>query len=544
MRDSNRADDRWPLTWRVTALLLVSGLAQAISLAWPLDGDFYGVPQGWLQCLSLMVLAGTLDRSDSSKQAFLCGWIFSLAWLIGSIWWLFISMNKYGGLPAPIAAMAVFLLASGLAIFYGAACVVFYKVCKTGVAVLPRASAFAATWLLAEIVRGTIWTGFPWGAVGYAHVESALQHWAPWIGVYGLCALSAFIAMAFAAERRGRRTSSRLAIAGMSVFVAALGYTWVKSPSRVDKVVHRSETPLRVTLLQGNIPQDMKFGEGINRALRDYREALLSSASDLTVTPETAIPLIQQQMPEHYWQPLLAHFSKGPQAALIGLPLAMKSEQGQLKYSNSVIALLPQTSPADTASYQYDKHHLVPFGEFVPPLFQWFVRMMHIPLGEFTRGDVAQPSLVFRGERIAPNICYEDLFGEELARNFVNPNTAPTLMVNLSNIAWFGDTVAIEQHLLISRMRALELGRPMLRATNTGATAIIDAQGRVTHRLPSAVQGALTAEVYGMHGPTTPYAQWVSVFGLWPLVLFALLILLVVGGMAHASRHGLRRFGP
>jgi apolipoprotein N-acyltransferase len=165
-------------------------------------------------------------------------------------------------------------------------------------------------------------------------------------------------------------------------------------------------------------------------------------------------------------------------------------------------------------------------------------------LGEFTRGDVAQPSLVFRGERIAPNICYEDLFGEELARNFVKPHTAPTLMVNLSNIAWFGDTVAIEQHLLISRMRALELGRPMLRATNTGATAIIDAQGRVTHRLPSAVQGALTAEVYGMHGPTTPYAQWVSVFGLWPLVLFALLILLVVGGMAHASRHGLRRFGP
>jgi apolipoprotein N-acyltransferase len=544
MRDSNRADHRWPLTWRVTALLLVSGLAQAISLAWPLDGAFYGVPQGWLQCLSLMVLAGILDRSDSSKQAFLCGWIFSLAWLIGSIWWLFISMNKYGGLPAPIAAMAVFLLASGLAIFYGAACVVFYKVCKTGVAVLPRASAFAATWLLAEIVRGTIWTGFPWGAVGYAHVESALQHWAPWIGIYGLCALSAFIAMAFAAERRGRRTSSSLAIAGMSVFVAALGYTWVNSPSRVDKVVHRSETPLRVTLLQGNIPQDMKFGEGINRALRDYREALLSSASDLTVTPETAIPLIQQQMPEHYWQPLLAHFSKGPQAALIGLPLAMKSEQGQLKYSNSVIALLPQTSPADTASYQYDKHHLVPFGEFVPPLFQWFVRMMHIPLGEFTRGDVAQPSLVFRGERIAPNICYEDLFGEELAGNFVNPHTAPTLMVNLSNIAWFGDTVAIEQHLLISRMRALELGRPMLRATNTGATAIIDAQGRVTHRLPSAVQGALTAEVYGMHGPTTPYAQWVSVFGLWPLVLFALLILLVVGGMAHASRHGLRRFGP
>jgi apolipoprotein N-acyltransferase len=350
--------------------------------------------------------------------------------------------------------------------------------------------------------------------------------------------------MALAAERRGRSANSRVAIAGMVVFVGGLGFTWFTSPSRLINEAHRSENPLSISLLQGNIPQDLKFGEGVNRALRDYRKALLSSRSDLTVTPETAIPLIQQQMPDRYWQPLEAHFSKGSQAALIGLPLAMRSEQGQLKYSNSVIALMPQTSPAATASYQYDKHHLVPFGEFVPPLFQWFVRMMHIPLGEFTRGDVAQPSLAFKGERIAPNICYEDLFGEELARSFANPDTAPTLMVNLSNIAWFGDTVAIDQHLHISRMRALELGRPMLRATNTGATAIIDAQGRVTHRLPSAVQGELTAEVYGMHGPVTPYAKWVSKFGLWPLVGFAVLTLLIVGGMAYASRHGQRRFGP
>ena len=544
MRDRNHADRTWPLTWQMTALLLVAGLLQAISLAWPFEGDWHGVPQGWLQCLSLVVLAGIVDRSQSRKQAFFSGWIFSTAWLIGSIWWLFISMNRYGGLPAPLAAFAVFLLASGLAIFYGIACAVFLGVCKTGVTVLPRASVFAAVWLLAEIVRGTIWTGFPWGAVGYAHVESVLQHWAPWVGVYGLCALLAFIAMAIAAERRGRSANSGVAIAGMVVFVGGLSFTWFTSPSRLINEAHRSPQPLAVTLLQGNIPQDLKFGEGVNRALRDYREALLSSRSDLTVTPETAIPLIQQQMPDRYWQPLEAHFSKGAQAALIGLPLAMRSEQGQLNYSNSVIALMPQTSPAASANYQYDKHHLVPFGEFVPPLFQWFVRMMHIPLGEFTRGDVAQPSLAFKGERIAPNICYEDLFGEELARSFANPDTAPTLMVNLSNIAWFGDTVAIDQHLHISRMRALELGRPMLRATNTGATAIIDAQGRITHRLPSAVQGALTAEVYGMHGPVTPYAKWVSKFGLWPLVGIALLTLLIVGGMAYASRHGQRRFGP
>jgi apolipoprotein N-acyltransferase len=352
------------------------------------------------------------------------------------------------------------------------------------------------------------------------------------------------MAMAVAAERKDTRPATRATQLVVVAIVAVLGYTWFTSPSRSVNEEALSKKPLSVTLLQGNIPQDLKFGEGVSLALRDYREALLSSASDLTVTPETAIPLIQQQMPERYWSQLETHFSRGAKAALIGLPLAQRSEQGQLQYSNSAIALMPQTTPTSTASYQYDKHHLVPFGEFVPPLFQWFVRMMNIPLGDFNRGDVAQPSFVFKGERIAPNICYEDLFGEELARSFADPDKAPTLMVNLSNIAWFGDTVAIDQHLHISRMRALELGRPMLRATNTGATAIINAQGQVTHRLPSAVQGALTAEVYGVHGPITPYAQWVSVWGLWPLAGLALLTLCIVAAMAHASRHGQRRFGP
>jgi apolipoprotein N-acyltransferase len=169
--------------------------------------------------------------------------------------------------------------------------------------------------------------------------------------------------------------------------------------------------------------------------------------------------------------------------------------------------------------------------------------MMHIPMGEFTRGGPAQPSFSFKGESIAPNICYEDLFGEELARSFRDPDQAPTILVNLSNIAWFGDTVAIDQHLNISRMRALELGRPMLRATNTGATAIINAKGQVSHRLPSGIQGALTADVHGVHGRVTPYGRWVSVWGLWPIVGLALFALLLVAVIADASRHGPRRFG-
>ena len=544
MSQHERHSNQKSITLQTAALLLAAGILQALSLAWPFEGAFKGEAQGWLQCVSMCILAYRLDRSKSSKQAFATTWVFAFAWLAGSIWWLFISMHRYGGLPAPLAGLAVVVMSAGLALIYATAASVYHAVGKTGVGVLPRASAFAAVWVLAEIVRGTLWTGFPWGAVGYAHIDSLLQHWAPWVGVYGLCALSAFIAMAVAAERKDSRPITRKTQLSIAAIVATLGYTWFTSPSQKSNEATQSANPISVTLLQGNIPQDLKFGEGVNRALRDYREALLSSTSDLTVTPETAIPLIQQQMPDRYWAQLENHFGKGSQAALIGLPLAIRSAQGQLQYSNSAIALMPQATPASTASYQYDKHHLVPFGEFVPPLFQWFVRMMNIPLGDFTRGDVAQPSFVFKGERIAPNICYEDLFGEELARSFADPDKAPTMMVNLSNIAWFGDTVAIDQHLHISRMRALELGRPMLRATNTGATAIINAQGQVTHRLPSAVQGELTAEVYGVHGATTPYAQWVSVLGLWPLAGLAVLTLLIVAAMAHASRHGQRRFGP
>jgi apolipoprotein N-acyltransferase len=139
---------------------------------------------------------------------------------------------------------------------------------------------------------------------------------------------------------------------------------------------------------------------------------------------------------------------------------------------------------------------------------------------------VVQAPLVWRGERIAPNICYEDLFGEELGARFADPASAPTVFVNLSNIAWFGDTLAIDQHLAISRMRALEFERPMVRATNTGATAIIDHRGTVTHQLERHTRGVLLGQVQGRSGAPTPYALWVARWGLWPLWLLGGLTLL------------------
>jgi apolipoprotein N-acyltransferase len=251
--------------------------------------------------------------------------------------------------------------------------------------------------------------------------------------------------------------------------------------------------------------------------------------------------VLADNLPERFWSELKQHFAQHQQLALIGMPMREvgSSTQGQL--TNSAVALMPNAS---AANYRYDKHHLVPFGEFVPPMFRWFVDLMRIPLGSFGRGDLGQPLLEFKGERIATNICYEDLFGEELAQNFSDPEHSPTLMINLSNIAWFGNTVAIDQHLHISRVRTMELGRPMLRATNTGATAIIDAQGVVTHRLASGVQGVLSGEVKGVHSALTPYTQWASKLGLAPLWLLGIATVLAVAALAHRARHGRRRFGP
>jgi apolipoprotein N-acyltransferase len=323
--------------------------------------------------------------------------------------------------------------------------------------------------------------------------------------------------------------------------VGALGFTWVSAAYQTAPDEASPSEAMTVTLLQGNVAQDLKFGAGVGRALSDYREALLNNTSDLIVLPETALPVLPEQLPGTYWREVQQRYAHSAQVALIGLPLSVLGADGSRQYTNSALAL--QAGDARNA-YRYDKHHLVPFGEFVPPLFHWFVRMMDIPLGDFARGAVTQPPLVWRGERIAPNICFEDLFGEELAQSFADPATAPTLLLNLSNIAWFGDTVAIDQHLQISRMRAIELARPMLRATNTGATAIINARGEVTHRLPSGVQAALTASVKGVHGPVTPYARWVAAWGLWPLVAWCLGVFAIVAWQSWRHRHGQRRFGP
>ena len=332
---------------------------------------------------------------------------------------------------------------------------------------------------------------------------SLLAPAAPWLGVYGVGALAAGIAMRLVWPQQRLRTA--LVLGGLLLSLQALP----------DNEQHTTSAGrAQVELLQGNISQTDKFeaARGIHDALDWYSQRLLASRQALVVAPETAIPVLPRHLPAGYWESLQHHFAQQQRLALVGTPWGDAS-QG---YANALLAL----GPAPSTPYRYDKSHLVPFGEFIPPGFAWFVRQMRIPLGDFARGALPQPSIEWQGQRLAPNICYEDLFGEELAARFGPDQAAPTALVNVSNIAWFGDTVAVDQHLHISRMRALELGRPMLRATNTGATALIDHHGRVQSLLPAYTRGSLIGEFEGRHG-LTPYARWASAFGLWPLWLLA-----------------------
>lgn len=480
-------------------LMSLGGL-QALALAWPTHGQASGV----LQCVAAALWLQMLwaRKEDMHAVAITTFW-YVCAWLLGSIWWLHISMHQYGGLPSPLSVLALVLLAAALSLFYVGTMVLWAWLFARSGRQSPWWSALslAAAWTLAELMRGQWLTGFPWGAVGYAHVDSWLAAWAPWLGVYGVGAVAWLLVVLWVQRRENPGQWWRMtAVLLATVLIGQFNERWTRSAGRQT-----------VTLLQGYIEQDQKFQAqgGVLDALRWYGQQLRASTTALVVTPETALPLPEQSLPEGYKQALAEAFPvAGERAALVGVPVL---DQGA--YRNSLLAW------GGESPYRYDKYHLVPFGEFVPPLFAWFVAQMNIPLGQFGRGPVDAVSWNWQGQRIAPNICYEDVFGEELAQRFRREDLAPTVLVNASNIAWFGNTLAVPQHLNISRMRALELQRPMLRATNTGATAIIDHLGRVQQQLPADRRGVLQGEYEGRVG-LTPYARMAAHWGLWPLWLF------------------------
>jgi apolipoprotein N-acyltransferase len=421
---------------------------------------------------------------------------------------VFVSLSVYGGMPAWLAALATFLFCAVLALFPATvgALQARWPVSSTQRLLLLIPLAWGAT----EWVRGWLFTGFPWLAVGYSQVPaSPLAGYAPLVGVYGVSFLLALIAalLAWSVTMRGRlaqRAWAAVAIVALGVGGQALRAIQWTTPDGA---------PTSVALLQGNIPQEMKWQPDKTRAtLESYARMAAASPAQLIVLPETALPLFESDLPDPYRAGLTSLGRKNGGDVLTGLPTG--SLNGD--YYNSVISL------GSAPSQRYHKVHLVPFGEYIPlkAVWGWVIQVLHIPLSDFARGDVEQAPLAIGGQRVAANICYEDAFGEEIIRQL----PAASVLVNVSNLAWFGDSFAPWQHAQMSQMRALETGRMMLRATNTGLTAIIDARGNVLASLPLFTSGTLSGEIQGYAG-STPYVRWgnAPVLVLWGILGVGLL---------------------
>ncbi len=489
----------------VLALLLGAGttLSFAPVGAWP---------------IGLLALAGLyyLWRDATPGTAALTGFSFGLGLYTSGVSWVYISMHDYGAMPAPLAALATLLFAAYLALWPALAGYLQARLPARGVPWL----AIPAAWCLTEWLRGWIFTGFPWLGIGYAHTDGPLAGLAPLVGVHGLNFAAALVAVLLVAIACGSvpHTPWSRRLKPAAALTLLLGASWLTG--FVGWAVPHQD-PVRVALLQGNISQELKFEEGrFEATLEGYRRLIEAHPATLVVLPETALPRMLHTIPRRYLDEL-AELALARGADLVfGVPLA----ESQERYFNSVVTM--GASPQQ----RYDKAHLVPFGEFIPFGFRWFVDLMKIPLGDFTRGSASPRALMLGSQRLAINICYEDLFGEEIIRQL----PAATMLVNVSNIAWFGDSLAPHQHLQISRMRSLETARPMLRATNTGMTAVIDHRGRVLGSLKPFTAEALTANVQATSG-LTPYVR----SGNWPAISASVLLLL--SGLSLGQR---RRDAP
>jgi apolipoprotein N-acyltransferase len=472
----------------------------------------------WLQLLALAALFAMADSAPGARRAALLGFAFGLGWFGIGVSWVYISMHVYGGLWAWLAALATLAFAAFLALFPTLA--LWAAIRLTGDRPSRPILALPAVWAATEWLRGVVFTGFPWIASGYAHGDGPLAGFAPVIGIYGLTLLAALVAGALAGLLRQPRAPVAVAAIALIAAVLAAG----EALRRIEWT-HPAGDPVSVRLVQGNIPQDLKFSpEGLQRAHETHLRLMRGGQrTDLVVLPESVFPLPLAYLPDPIARALVDYTQTRKTALVFGVFI----EEPPSRYFNSAVGLRPDASPPQ----RYSKRHLVPFGEFIPFGFRWFVDLMHIPIGDQERGSKYQPPMALAGQRIAVNICYEDLFGAEIIRAWNDPEKAPTLLLNLSNLAWFNDSIALPQHLQISRLRALETGRPMLRATNTGATAIIDARGRVVAQLPFNSEGTLDGEVRGYAG-TTPYVR----YGDMPALATIGIVLLAAFLLARRSR--------
>jgi apolipoprotein N-acyltransferase len=495
------------------SLALVAGVATVFGFA-P-----FGL--GFLPLVTLAMLIALWQGAASARSAAAVGYAFGLGLFGAGASWVFVALHTFGGMPSALAAIGTAGFCAFLALY--PALTGWLAVRFTARHSWHRAAAAAAAWAVAEWARSVVFTGFPWLSLGYSALPggaaSPLAGYGPVGGVFMITLFTALAAAALAIAvdalangMRGRIAAAVGAMICIGVAGAALGRIEWTAPQGA---------PVAVSLVQGNVTQELKFNPEFRRTTFElYTGLVAASRGRLVVLPESAFPVFADEVPESVLVQLLDAVAGRDGDVLAGLftvspPLA---EGDGPRYYNSVVSVgvaRPQL---------YRKRHLVPFGETIPlePVVGWFIRkVLSIPIANQASGDPRPPVLEVAGQRVAVNICYEDAFGAEIRVQAADA----TLLVNVTNDAWYGHSLAALQHNQIAAMRALETGRPLLRATNTGITSAIGHDGREIARLPWFTRGILEVEVTGRQG-VTPYVRFGDAL---PILVSSILLLVAIG---------------
>jgi apolipoprotein N-acyltransferase len=451
-----------------------------------------------LPVLTLAALFAFWRGAATPRTAAWIGFAFGAGLFGTGASWVYVALARFGGMEGVLALLATAAFCAYYALFPAASGWLAARLTRKGSG--ERLAALAACWTLAEWLRSAFFSGFPWLSVGYAQTQAPLAGYAPLGGVFLVSlaiALSAALLAHVAAALRSRQPGH--AALAAAVFTAL----WIGGAAlRSVEWSRPAGDPVSVSLVQGNVEQELKFDPKYrDQTLAIYADLVAQTRGRLIVLPESALPMFADEIPAEYVARLRAVAQARSGDLMLGLfffePRAAGEDDD--RYFNSVVSI--GTAPTQT----YRKRHLVPFGEAIPakPIVGWFIRrVLHIPLADQTPGSDDQRPLEIAGQRVAVNICYEDAFGNELARELPEA----TLLVNVTNDAWYGRSLAAEQHEQIAAMRAVETSRPMLRATNTGITSIIDHRGAELSRLPWFTRGVLEGSIAGRSG-ATPFVR-------------------------------------
>ena len=453
--------------------------------------------------LSLAWLFYTVLNS-TAKDAGVFGYVFGFGMFGVGVNWLHISINLFGGVNLAGALIITFILIAFLSI-YPALVAFLYQRLFANKGIFHFVIVMPALWVLSEWFRSWIFTGLPWLNIGYSQIDTPVSFLAPVLGQYGVSWFTALISALLVALFLTSKLA-KIALGGV-LFITWLGLNALSSIHwTTDK-----NADISVALVQGAIPQEMKWKPKQRQKTLDLYLSLSEEYQDsqLIIWPETAIPVLHHQA-QKFLQQMASTARSQNSDYLVGIPF---KDLDSNKFYNGITVI---GSSNDT----YYKRHLVPFGEYLP--FDKWLRpvldLMKIPMSDFIPGDNTKPVVYAADEIIGVSICYEDVFGEEV----IAALPEATILVNISNDAWFGNSIAPHQHLQMARMRALETGRYMLRATNTGISAIINEKGVIIASSPQFIPHVTSDNVKTFEG-LTPYAR----FGNWPVIVSAFLVLLL-----------------